>query len=126
MIWHSSCDVSVLEGKTLQRVERLDDAALRFVVADDEIYTMYHNQDCCETVEIEELVGDLEDLVGTPILVAREDSNYQYDGPSPRPYAADEQWTFYNFRTLRGSVTVRWYGTSNGYYSTRADFARTT
>ena len=76
-------------------------------------YSMHHNQDCCECVSIEEVHGDLNDLVGTPILTAEvrsKDDVYQLgDGIGA--------WTFYEFRTIKGSVTIRWYGTSNGYYS---------
>lgn len=76
-------------------------------------YVLYHDQDCCESVVVEEIVGDLSDLEGWPILVAREESNA--DGPELNEESYT--WTFYNFATFKGYVTIRFLGTSNGYYS---------
>jgi len=37
---------------------------------DEEEYTFIHDQDCCEWVHIEDICGDLNDLVGQPLLMA--------------------------------------------------------
>ena len=109
--------LSNLVGKTLIKIENLGNE-LRFHTSDAEVYMMLHNQDCCEDVYIEDIVGDLDDLLNSPILYAEErtnhDSDYEGDGSA--------MWTFYEFATNKGSVTIRWYGTSNGYYSVGVDF----
>lgn len=72
----------------------------------------FHEQDCCESVVIDDVEGDLNDLIGLTILVAEEVSHAS-------EWEGDESgtWTFYKFATAKGSVTVKWLGTSNGCYS---------
>jgi len=101
-----------LVGRILCRVERGDDE-LRLYLTDFNYVRFYHDQDCCESVSIEDVCGDLDDLVGEPLTEAEEVSGYI----GPETGAESYTWTFYRFGTRRGSVTVRWYGSSNGYYS---------
>lgn len=105
-----------LVGKTLIKIENLEDE-LRFHTSDAEVYVMYHRQSCCESVYIEDIVGDLDDLIGSPIVLAEvrtnDDDSLEYD---------TGMWTFYELATNKGSVTIRWYGTSNGYYSVGVSF----
>lgn len=106
--------VDELIGRTLYKVSA-DNEELTLYLSETNYVRFYHQQDCCESVYIESIVGNLEDLVGSPLLVVEEVSNYNADPV----YKSEESytWTFYKFATLKGYVDVRWYGSSNGYYS---------
>lgn len=79
------------------------------------VYKMYHSQDCCENVYLADVVGDPDDLINTPIISYEEITNDQE--PPEEDHDECWQWTFYKFSTIKGSVTLRWFGSSNGYYS---------
>ncbi|UXS01658.1 DUF7448 domain-containing protein [Agrobacterium tumefaciens] len=119
--WDSRVDLSALVGKTLAEVRRSTDEIV-FVTDTGETFKMYHEQDCCESVYIEDVEGDLEGLVGNPILIAEEVSNA--DLPKANEYDESFTWTFYKLATIKGHVDIRWYGTSNGYYSESVDFVK--
>lgn len=95
---------------------------------DEGVYELGHTQDCCEHVYIEDIeVCSTHDLAGcltgTPILRAEEVSNA--DGPQLEEWDESYTWTFYKLTTLKGYVDIRFYGTSNGYYSESADLTFT-
>lgn len=110
-------------GKTFQKVYRkdhdLDGDMIFFEVDEKEKYKMYHDQNCCESVVIKDIVGDLSDLVGTPIILAEERTeggeNEEYDSYT---------FTFYTIRTIKGTVDISWHGSSNGYYSEGVDLEK--
>ena len=111
-------------GKTFLKVNVVDEDSIKFVREDGHIYVMKHEQDCCESVYIEDINGDLNDLVGSPILIAEEscstnDDEILEEGSESSEDHRDESftWTFYRFATVKGFVDIRWYGCSNGYYS---------
>jgi hypothetical protein len=127
MGWFDSERVAfeTLKGKTFKSVVRTTDILITFTTTDDEKFFMQHDQDCCETVEIESVVGDLQDLVGEPILVAEEVTNRELPpkGEDFDPYGS-HTWTFYKLATRKGYVDIRWYGESNGYYSERVTLTK--
>jgi hypothetical protein len=119
-----------LKGKVLSKIENIDNQELIFHLQTGEKYKLYHSQNCCENVSIEDINGDLEDLIGTPILLAEEVSNYEpiSEEDKKRTEEANEwgscTWTFYKLATKNGYVDIRWYGESNGYYSEEVDFQK--
>ena len=93
---------------------------LVFERADKTQVIFYHNQDCCENVYIDDICGDFADLLNEEILTAEELNN---DYPVDEECIEDTYtWTFYHLATFHGDVNIRWFGTSNGYYSESAEF----
>jgi hypothetical protein len=138
MLRGQAAEFKVLEGQILEKISNNGDEILFFTDKDE--FKMYHSQDCCESVTVEDICGDTNDLIGSPILLAEEVSSSE---PMPelqaqrdkekaeaeargRHYsgAESETWTFYKLSTIKGSATIRWYGSSNGYYSESVDFER--
>ena len=117
---------SELLGKTIVKIENLEvgmDEAI-FATSDGSIYKMFHDQECCEHVEIEDIDGDVDDLIDSVILQAEEVSSEE----NPEGVTIEDQesftWTFYKLATIKGYVTIRWYGESNGYYSESVEFEK--
>ena len=113
--------MALMLGKTFVQVTgAVGNFDLLFETAQGERFMFSHQQDCCERVDINDIVGDLEDLVGEPLLVAE-----QVEGETPVDFNEREYesvtWTFYKFATRKGYVDVRWLGESNGYYSEGVD-----
>lgn len=117
---------STLVGKTLSEiVGNVGGERVGFKTSDGESYALFHVQDCCENVTVEDICGELSDLIGTPILQAEESSN-QNESPDGIKTPCDESytWTFYRLATIKGAVCIRWLGSSNGYYSESVSFSR--
>lgn len=116
--WESQVGIEQMVGKVFTRVSGgVGDGELVFET-DTERFVFFHAQDCCEHVDINDIVGDLQDLVGEPLLIAEEVSGATE--PDEEHYES-YTYTFYKFATRRGYVDVRWLGESNGYYSESVD-----
>lgn len=108
-----------LRGKTLTSIDGATQGSdeIVFTCDDGASYRMYHSQNCCETVDVAEVIGDVADLIGSPIVEA--DESYHAGETSD---GESSTWTFYRLGTALGFVTLRWLGRSNGYYSEHVDF----
>ena len=115
-------DISVLVGKTLTvATGKVGDDVIHFTASDGSRFKMYHEQDCCEQVHIDDICGDIDDLVGSPIVQAEESSNTARSGCG---FDQSETWTFYRLATAKGAVVIKWWGGSNGYYSEEVNFVQ--
>jgi hypothetical protein len=113
---------SELTGKTLINIEGMEEGSesIIFSCSDGSKYKLYHSQDCCESVRVESINGDVQDLLNTRINLAEEVGNYETED-KPK-YSESYTWTFYKLGTIKGYVDIRWLGESNGYYSEGVDF----
>lgn len=85
---------------------------------DEETFYFYHDYECCESVDIDDIVGELSLLENSPLLVAEE-----FTQCPDMPGLDSITYTFYKFATVKGHVDIKWYGESNGFYSESVDFS---
>jgi hypothetical protein len=117
-----------LLGETLVSLGNTGDK-IGFTTDDGKRFVMSHGvQECCEGVELVDVVGDEGDLLGLPLTMA-EVVTYDDEDPPDAPETevgrdCTWKWTFYKMGTAKGYVTYRWYGTSNGCYSVEVDIRR--
>ena len=113
-------EINELIGKTIISIRGMEkgSAAIYFTCSDGS--EMYHEQDCCEYVRVEDVCGDVNRLLNTPILKAEE----RISRGENNEWGDSSTWTFYALATSKGYVDLRWLGESNGYYSESVDFRR--
>lgn len=124
-------DLNLIVGKTIESVVNEGNETILFVCRDGDAFEAHHMQDCCETVVVHDISGDLQTLVGFEIIAAEETVSNEWpdDVPkedySPESFTESFTWTTHKFETAVAIVLVRWLGTSNGYYSESVHFGRT-
>jgi len=114
-------DFNILKGKVINNIIRLtndenDEDALTFECTDGTAYKLYHEQECCESVWLEDVSGNLDDLLNTPILIA------ELSVTERSTSEGEEAYSYYHLATIKGYVDLRWFGESNGCYSCGVDF----
>lgn len=102
-MWYRRIEIEELKGKTFVDIQINDDNGEKnkIIFTDDEgyVYKMYHDQDCCEWVYIEDICGDINNLIGVPIVMAEEITNRDDAPLDDADYSYT--WTFYKFATSK-------------------------
>lgn len=113
-----------LKGKLLTSIEKGEDEIV-FSTSSGERYLMSHYQDCCESVTISEIIGEIDNILNLEILEAQEkighgeeeskefNKKYRYDSVT---------LTDFVLKTKKGNLIIKWIGISNGYYSESVTF----
>lgn len=114
-------DVSILLNETLVKIDvEKSMMSITFFTKSGRVFKMYHEHDCSEHVSIDDIEGDLDDLIGYPLTISEESTNRE--DSFGRTVDDSFTWTFYRFATIKGWCIIKWLGESNGYYSEAVDF----
>lgn len=114
---------SDLVGHTLNSVQYMTEESHEVIfTSGPNVWLMNHEQDCCESVYLDDVVGNPDHIVGYPIVSAIVTTSH--NDPRHHDMNGSHTWTFYYISTVRGTVTLKWYGGSNGYYSEEVDFTQ--
>lgn len=102
-------DFSSLKQESIKRAYQIEDSVIVFECISGYVYILYHYQDCCESVYISDICGELNDLSGKTVRAEVATGEMEYG-----------EWTFFKIDTINGCVTIRFNGESE-YYSVGVD-----
>ena len=113
--YRSTAKFEQLQGMTITAVVYKEVNESLLIHLNTHVLEMIHHQECCESVYLADVVGSFEDLIGYPLLEVSESiiDIATADMSSTASY--------YNFKTVKASVQLRWVGESSGYYSETVD-----
>ena len=96
--------ISEMVGKTFVSVSgKVGDERMDFRTKDGSGVSFYHSQDCCESVDIEDIAGDLNDLLDTPILRAEVRTSSENPEGIPRNIKIASPGRFMSLRPSRAA-----------------------
>lgn len=114
-IYSESIPFNTLKGKIITKIVNRDDR-VEFYTNDGRFTLISFESWCGNDVRVwlENKSDDFSGVLNSPVLLAEETSD------SANGYS----YTFYKLSTNKDSVTLRFCGESNGYYSEKMDFYR--
>ena len=88
-------------GKTIVKIEGLYHFSekVTFIFSDGDKLVMQH-PGTYSNVEVDDICGDIEDLLNSPLLRAEEVKHLNL--PAKESYQSNYTWTFYKFATIKG------------------------
>lgn len=111
-----------LKGKILTKITDRGSNLIEIEDSTGGKYALVHRQECCEDVGVNKIIGNFEDVIGSPITLAEEDSN----DPdfAPNNYEESHTWSNFYLETAKGRLEIYCLGESNGYYNESVDFVK--
>ncbi len=112
-----------LKGQTINIIIGLapDCDGYEFVLDNGQTVSFSHGQDCCESVRVVGLRGDIQNILGYPITLAEEDNPDDDGFMVDHPSYEHRTITKYILESEKGRFEIVWFGDSNGYYGESVD-----
>ncbi len=112
----SHCDIKDMVGKKVIGIY-YDEENFQ-ILTDDGVYAFYHEQDCCESVNLTQVDGISDKIIGSRIVIAEVVTDEKSVA------GGSVTWSFYKIGTNKGMIDFRWQGESNGYYAETVDLIK--
>jgi len=107
-----------LKGQIVKKITGLEKNSPEVhIVTNQTTYKLYHHQDCCESVLVENVIGDEKDILNEEIIFAEEDAGANDPDWYDEHYNDSHTWTKYVLKTKNASLKFWFLGESNGYYN---------